>query len=228
MMRTGLRLLSSLAVVLAAAVMAAAEGAPARPAPYDTTVMVVDTGGGGCEVAVAYDRVVDHAALTAGVNGLARATGASISELSLKEETLVRGEPGVGTSAGFRAMGLVRSGAPLPVAALVTAFPAWGHLRIAFFVGPGFRFAGPPGGEAAGVRFLLAGSSNGYQYDVVRADRGVAPGSERGSPGAGGREARVLGSGIRKVLLGTSAVLLAVAGWVLWQCRRRGPGRSQG
>ncbi len=128
---------------------------------YDTTVMVVNTGDGACEVAVAWDRVESHQAVARAVTSLARAIGARVSGLAVREEPLVRGTSARATSAEFRAVGLVRSGAPLPVEALARALPDWAGMRLAFLLGPSFTFVGPPQGEAAGAQFRLLPSANG-------------------------------------------------------------------
>ncbi len=192
----------------------------------DLLVIVMSTGPDTAQVALSYGRVVKHDALAAGGRALGRATGATVGKVTAKEERLLSDEKARGTSAEFTARGLVRSGAPLPVAALARSLPEWRRLQLVFLPGRQFVFAGPEQGTVAGRDFFVVRGNDSYQYDVGGTRREGAGGTE--SPEGAGREARGLPEGIRNILLGVSGLLFALGAWILWHSRRNSPAKSRG
>lgn len=158
-------LVLGLGLALPAAVRAAEPGGGA----YDLTFLVLARGPQVPEVAVSYSHQIGHDALRAGLEELARRTGARLEGVSISDGPLGREPTPVGTGASFRAPGLLdrRSGA-LPVGPVARSLPEWRRMRMLFLLDEEFPFRGPGDVAADGFAVSLLSRVAPYEYDVER------------------------------------------------------------
>ncbi len=212
-------------------------GATARPAAaaasreYDLTVIVFASDPAQTQVAASYSHAVDHAVVQAGVTALASDLGVSIGALAIDDSPLVRGAKGLSTAVGFRAPGLVVSGQPLPLAALLRALPEWKHARVAFAVGSDFAFVGPGDGTGVGDAVArLVGSGSSYEYDVEQGQQGTSTPAQltppRSAPTRRVPPTRKALPAMGRIVLwsGTLVAAAAVAVWIIFRLPRRKKG----
>jgi len=213
--------------LLLAALLADPRFVRAQAGDYDLTVVLVGVSPGPTHLAASYSHPVAHAALRAALAGLARDVGRPVEGMVLQDAPLYPGARVVSTAAEITSPGLVVSGAPLPVAAVMRTFPGWRHLRVAFITGPGFRFAGPgDGGGFAGYRVRLITGPSSYEYDVERTAAGGPPRSTAVPPDARAappaRKARPLLGGTLLLV-----VILSLGALVVVGLRVRSPRRAK-
>ncbi len=197
--------------------------APAQGAEYDLVVVMTGVIPEATQVAASYAHPVGHAALREAIARFAGETGRPVRELVMQEAPLFRGSKTISTAVQFTSPGLMMSGAPLPVAAVVQCFPGWQHLRIAFNTGQGFRFAGPYGDTVIdGRRARLIIGTSSYEYDVEKVSEGPAVAPAAASPSActppPARQAGTLFGGIMGAV-----VVVALATLAAVRLRARGP-----
>jgi hypothetical protein len=198
---------------------------------YDLTVIVFASDLAQTQVAASYSHTVDHAVVEARVKALAGELGIPLSGLSIDDSPLVRGAEGLSTAVEFQAPGLVASGQPLPLAAILRALPGWRHARVAFVVGSGFAFVGPGDGTGVGDAVArLVGSGPSYEYDVEQGQQGtstparITPSQSAAAPRAAPTRKAPPPMG-RILLTGTLAMAAAaVAAWILLRLPRRRKG----
>jgi hypothetical protein len=206
---------------LAATCAMAAEPASEAPGQYDLTVIVVAPDVGPAQVALSYPRVVDHKVVQAGLEALAKATGAKLSGVRIEDTQQARGFPGKATAAQFTATGLVRpaSGA-LPLGPIMRSLKDWQRMRVVFLMGEGFRFTGPTDASADGFVVKLVNRMKPYEYDVERKSVAAAAASKQAD------EEKKRSALLPAVLVGLPAGL--IVGWLLGDVRTRGKREGRG
>jgi hypothetical protein len=195
---------------------------------YDLTVIVFANDPAQTQVAASYSHMVDHALVEARITALTRELGVPMGGLTIDDSPLVHGTEDLSTGVGFQAPGLVASGEPLPLAAILRALPDWRHARVVFAVGSGFTFAGPGDGTGVGSAVArLVGRGSSYEYDVEQGQQGTStPARITPSRSAGARRAaatREARSPRGRILLSGTLVMAAaaVAAWILLRLPRR-------
>jgi hypothetical protein len=182
---------------------------------YDLTVLVVTPPSGPTQLAVSYPRVVDHDTLSAGIGGLARATGGVLGDVEMVDLQRARGDPQQGTAAQVAITGLIRTASgSLPVGPIIRALPDWQHARLVFIMPTQFAFVGPRDTIADGFAVQLVNDMQAYEYDVERKSVGSAPSTQAT---AARRTQRPM---LSVVLIGLPAGFLV--GWLLGE-RRTSP-----
>lgn len=211
-------LLTLLLWLLATAGPVRAAGAPggAGRQPYDLMVLVIAPKEGPAAVVASYPEVTDHEALRQAVAELGRRARATVSQVRVRDAALTREAAAQGTDAEFSAVGLVKSGQPLPVGPIVRAMPDWRHLRLVFVVEEGFRFAGPTEVALTGFSVRLVSDQAPYEYDVERTTGRpqAAPASEPGEEEETEPPPRPRQGVLPAVMIGLPSGLLL--GWLLY------------
>jgi len=225
----GLRLpllLCGLLVMLSAAFPPPAGGASRD---YDLTVIVFAGDPGQTQVAASYSHTVDHAVVQARATALTGELGVPMSGLTIDDSPLVRGTEGLSTAVEFQAPGLVVSGQPLPLAAILRGLPDWQHARVAFVVGNGFAFVGPGDGTGVGNAVArLVGSGSSYEYDVEKGHQGTStPARITPSQSTAARRAlptRKAPPALGRIVLLSGTLVVAAAAVAAWHSKARAGG----
>jgi len=177
------------ALVLLVAVVACSSLLPAAgtaPRPYDIVVTVMARSPGPTRVIIVYPKVVDHAAVRAGVAQLGRRAGFTPSALAVRDGLVARDLAARGTDVEFGAAGLVPKAGALPVGPIVRSIPDWEHMRLVFLLDEGYGFTGPTVAAASGFAVRLVNQTGAYEYDVERTTgTGRPPAGPAAPPGLG-------------------------------------------